>query len=55
MHTVNVITVLTTRRLGGARGTRCIRGRSPVVESVAVMVSGGGATAGPVHLTEIRN
>ena len=47
MHTVHVITVLTTRRLWGARGTRCIRGRNPVVESVAVMVSGGGATAGP--------
>ena len=40
---------------GGARGTRCIRGRSPVVESVAVTVSGGGTTAGPVHLTEIWN
>ena len=26
-----------------------------MVESVAVTVSGGGTTAGPVHLAEIRN
>ena len=32
---------------GGARGTHCIRGHSPVVESVAVMVSGGSTTAKP--------
>ena len=52
MHTVHVITVLTTQRL--VELTR-ITGCRPVVESVAVTVSGGGTTAEPVHLTEIQN
>ena len=57
MHTVHVITVLTTRRLVELvalvvleAAVLCRR-----MESVAVTVSGGGTTAGPVHLTEIRN
>ena len=47
MHTVHVITVLTTQRLVEHYRPHCITGRSPVVESVAVTVSGGGTTAEP--------
>ena len=56
MHTVHVITVLTTRRL--VELVALVVLEAAVLwwmESVAVTVSGGGTTAGPVHLTEIRN
>ena len=56
MHTVRVITVLTTRRLVELVALVALEAAVLCrVESVAVTVSGGGTTAGPVHLTEIRN
>ena len=56
MHTVRVITVLTTRRLVELVALVVLEAAVLCrVESVAVTVSGGGTTAEPVHLTEIRN
>ncbi len=56
MHTVHVITVLTTRRLVELVALVVLEAAVLCrMESVAVTVSGGGTTAGPVHLTEIRN